>query len=262
MKLSTIPFITITSSLLPLLTTAQGQPNINANGGAGSLIPSATTPSPSPSPSTTDAKTGAVATCIPSCSHIDSNCTLDNPPCLCTDLRSLEATIICLNDCSGEDVWLQEFAALCSGAGIQLPATFTTQDFAALGRSSQVSTATTTSSSSLIGSGTSTSRGLTTSTTSSTTQGLTSTQSTSTTTTTTPTPTTTITASTKKSSLSGGAIAGIVIGVTVPVLAIAGFLGYRLYRRRRLPDVPIVPIENDPGFKEVGGIGPDARRWQ
>ncbi|KAF3902118.1 hypothetical protein ABW21_db0203670 [Orbilia brochopaga] len=57
----------------------------------------------------------------------------------------------------------------------------------------------------------------------------------------------------RKSGLSGGAIAGIAIGVSVPVIAAAVFFAYRLGRRR--DDVPVVPIYNDPQAKEGEGYG-------
>ncbi|KAK6517582.1 hypothetical protein TWF281_004232 [Arthrobotrys megalospora] len=50
--------------------------------------------------------------------------------------------------------------------------------------------------------------------------------------------------------LSGGAIAGIAIGVAIPVIAAIAFIAYRLGRNRQ--DVPIIPIHNDPTTKETG----------
>ncbi|KAK6360041.1 hypothetical protein TWF696_001160 [Orbilia brochopaga] len=54
-----------------------------------------------------------------------------------------------------------------------------------------------------------------------------------------------------RTGLSGGAIAGIAIGVSIPVIAVAAFVAYRLGRRGN--DVPIVPIYNDPRPKEGEG---------
>ncbi|KAF3912433.1 hypothetical protein ABW20_dc0101903 [Dactylellina cionopaga] len=61
--------------------------------------------------------------------------------------------------------------------------------------------------------------------------------------------------------LSGGAIAGIVIGVTIPIIAIAVFIAYKLGRKRM--DVPVVPLYNDPLNKEdgAGGIS-DGSQWR
>ncbi|KAK6538357.1 hypothetical protein TWF694_011237 [Orbilia ellipsospora] len=68
-----------------------------------------------------------------------------------------------------------------------------------------------------------------------------------------------------KSGLSGGAIAGIVVGVSVPVIAIIAFVAYKMGTRNRLPDAPVVPIYNDPSRKDfgayVGGIEDPSARW-
>ncbi|KAK6510274.1 hypothetical protein TWF481_004991 [Arthrobotrys musiformis] len=64
-----------------------------------------------------------------------------------------------------------------------------------------------------------------------------------------------------KKQLSGGAIAGIAIGVAVPVIALIAFIAYKLGRTR--DDVPIVPIHNDPSTKEMGyGGTQDQRPWR
>ncbi|KAJ6260810.1 hypothetical protein Dda_5040 [Drechslerella dactyloides] len=55
----------------------------------------------------------------------------------------------------------------------------------------------------------------------------------------------------RRTGLSGGAIAGIAIGVAVPVIAIAAYIAYRLGRRK--DDIPVVPIYNDPRPKEGEG---------
>ncbi|EPS45776.1 hypothetical protein H072_156 [Dactylellina haptotyla CBS 200.50] len=60
------------------------------------------------------------------------------------------------------------------------------------------------------------------------------------------------------SKLGSGAIAGIAVGVGVPLLAICLFVGFRMGRQK--PDVPVVPINNDPEAREWGGIGPDKAR--
>ncbi|KAF3175542.1 hypothetical protein TWF225_002770 [Orbilia oligospora] len=64
-----------------------------------------------------------------------------------------------------------------------------------------------------------------------------------------------------KKQLSGGAIAGIVIGVAIPVIAIIAFIAYRMGRNKQ--DVPSIPIHNDPENKEMGFGGvQEQRQWQ
>ncbi|KAK6352010.1 hypothetical protein TWF718_005159 [Orbilia javanica] len=64
-----------------------------------------------------------------------------------------------------------------------------------------------------------------------------------------------------KRQLSGGAIAGIAIGVAIPVIAGIAFLAYKMGRGRQ--DVPIVPIYNDPENKEAGyGGTQDPGPWR
>ncbi|KAF3914640.1 hypothetical protein AA313_de0202980 [Arthrobotrys entomopaga] len=68
-----------------------------------------------------------------------------------------------------------------------------------------------------------------------------------------------------KSGLTGGAIAGIVVGVAVPVIVIIAFVAYKMGTRDRLPDAPVVPINNDPSRKDfgalIGGIEDMSTRW-
>ncbi|KAK6533641.1 hypothetical protein TWF694_002576 [Orbilia ellipsospora] len=57
-----------------------------------------------------------------------------------------------------------------------------------------------------------------------------------------------------KSKLSTGAIIGIAVGVGIPVLVVIAYLWYRFKRR---PEMPSVPIHNDPTMSQHwGGIGP------
>ncbi|EPS36682.1 hypothetical protein H072_9763 [Dactylellina haptotyla CBS 200.50] len=56
-----------------------------------------------------------------------------------------------------------------------------------------------------------------------------------------------------KKSLGGGAIAGIVIGVSIPIIGIAIFIAYKIGRRKQ--EIPTVPIYNDPKAAENGETG-------
>ncbi|KAF3932447.1 hypothetical protein ABW19_dt0201747 [Dactylella cylindrospora] len=64
-----------------------------------------------------------------------------------------------------------------------------------------------------------------------------------------------------KSGLSGGAIAGIAIGVSLPVIGIAVFVAYRLGSRKHRAEMPTVPIYNDPTDKTDGFGGIEGQRW-
>ncbi|KAJ6263826.1 hypothetical protein Dda_2398 [Drechslerella dactyloides] len=56
-----------------------------------------------------------------------------------------------------------------------------------------------------------------------------------------------------KSELSNGAIAGIVVGVAIPLIGAVAFVGFKLGIGRK-PDIPVVPLNNDPETSDYGGI--------
>ncbi|EPS40761.1 hypothetical protein H072_5355 [Dactylellina haptotyla CBS 200.50] len=59
-----------------------------------------------------------------------------------------------------------------------------------------------------------------------------------------------------RSKLSTAAIVGIAVGVGVPILVAIGVVAYRYNVNRKLLDVPVVPLHNDPNMTDMGvGMG-------